>query len=245
MKRLPLHTVAVLQRKVFLVVEISRISVVLKRISKMVWRTNLKTIALLLILCSTIYCTEGEDACFVCNGAVDGTDTHVMYRRILYPTHTGNCHREWEHALHGDQLDALVFKVEPRGALFQGDSKFLNPTFQKSHPMSDRWLWVGLGILMAIVSGGFSAALAIVSHHSALIAFVVGFLLPGIGILIFIVLPKRSGRFELRGTKIATTFDVVNCLKCNYPNHPAAEDCIRCGVLLTPLSESEVSKVKK
>jgi hypothetical protein len=219
--------------------------VVEKEILKMIWRTNLKTIAVLLILCATVYCADGGDACFVCNGPVDETCTHVIYRGLLYPTHTGNCISEWEQAVHEDQLDALVFKVEPRGALFQGDSKFLNPTFQKAHPISNQWMWFGLAILIATVSGGFSAALAVASHHSGLLAFVVGFFLPGIGILIFILLPKRSGKFDLRGTKIATTFDVVYCPKCNCPNHPTSEGCISCGASLTPMSESEVSKVRK
>ena len=206
--------------------------------------TNLKTAAVLLILCATA-CYAGEGgACFVCNGPVDETGTHVIYRGLLYPTHTGNCLGEWEQAGKEDLLDALVFKVEPRGALFQGDSKFLNPTFQKAHPISNQWMWLGIGLLVTIVSGGVSAALAIVSHRSALLAFIVGFLLPGIGILIIRLLPKRSDKFELRGTKIATTFDVVYCPQCHHPAHPTVTSCTSCGASLTPVSESEVLKVK-
>ncbi len=211
----------------------------------MIWRSIFKILAVLLILSTSVYCEEGGDACFICNESVDESGTEIMYRGLPHPTHTGNCLKKWEEALREDRLDAIVSKIEPRGALFQADSKFLNLNFQKAHPLSNRWLWLGFGILVAIVSGGLSAALAIVSHHSALFAFVVGFLLPGIGIVIIIILPKKSGKFELRGTKIATTFNAVNCPKCNYPSHPTAEGCINCGASLTPMSKSEVSKVKK
>ncbi|MDR4499560.1 MAG: hypothetical protein MRK02_16825 [Candidatus Scalindua sp.] len=210
----------------------------------MIWRINLKTLAVLLILSASVYCAEGRDTCFICNKPVDEAGTHVMYRGLLYHTHGGNCLRKWENAVRENQLDALVFKIEPRGALFQGDSRFLNTVFQKAHPISDQWMWMGVGILVAIVSGGVSAALAIVSHRSALPAFIVGFLLPVIGILIIRLLPKKSGKFGLRGTKIATTFDAVYCPKCHYSNHPAAESCINCAASLTPMSESEVLMVK-
>ncbi|MCP5004514.1 MAG: hypothetical protein GY941_11345 [Planctomycetes bacterium] len=211
----------------------------------MILRTNVKTLVLVLIFCSSACCAEGPNTCFVCDGPVDETRTHVIYRGLLYLTHTESCLREWEQAVRDDQLDAMVFKVEPRGALFQGDSKFLNPTFQKAHPISNKWMWLCIGILVAIVSGGFSAALAIASHYSGLLAFVVGFLLPGFGILIFVLLSGRRAGFKLRGTKIATTFDVVNCPECNYPGHPAAAGCISCGASLTPKVESEVLKMRK
>ena len=210
----------------------------------MIWRTNLKTIAVILILSASVYCAEGGDSCFICNKPLDESGTEVMYRGIPHPAHTGNCLRAWENAVREDQLDAFVFKIEPRSALFQGDSKFLNPSFQKAHPMSNQWMWLGIGLLVTIVSGGVSAALAIVSHRSALPAFIVGFLLPGIGILIIRLLPKRSDKFELRGTKIATTFDVAYCPQCHHPAHPTVTSCPGCGASLTPVSESEVLKVK-
>lgn len=211
----------------------------------MIWRANLKTVVVLFILCGTVFCAEDGEICFICSESVDEAGTEVVYRGILHLTHTENCLRAWEQAVRDDQLDAFVFKIEPRGALFQGDSKFLNPTFQKAHPMSNRWMWIGVGLLVTIVSGGVSAALAIVSDRSTLLAFIIGFFMPGIGIPIIKLLPIKRGKFELRGTKIPTTFDAVNCPKCNYPIHPTAKGCMRCGTSLTPISESEISKVKK
>jgi len=211
----------------------------------MIRHVSLKTIIVLLSLSVCVYSYAAENACIVCDEPVAGNETHVVYRGVPHPVCEGKCLKEWEHAVQEDKLDALVFKVEPRGALFQGDSKFLNPTFQKNHPLSNNWLWMGIWMVTAIVSGGFSAAKAIVLHRSALFAFVLGFLLPGLGILIIKLLPGKSGNFELRGTKVPTTHNESYCPQCNHPSHPSAERCIGCGASLTPKFKSEVFRGKE
>lgn len=211
----------------------------------MIRRVSLKIIIVLLSLSVCVYSYAAENVCIVCDEPVSGNETHVVYRGSSHPVCAGKCLKEWEHAVQEDKLDALVFKVEPRGALFQGDSKFLNPTFQKNHPLSNNWLWMGIWMVTAIVSGGFSAAMAIVSHRSGLFAFVLGFLLPGLGILIIKLLPGKSGKFELRGTKVPTTHNESYCPQCNHPSHPSAERCIGCGASLTPKFKSEVFRGKE
>ena len=206
---------------------------------------SLKTIIVILTLSVCIYSYAAENVCIVCDEPVAENETQVVYRGVPYPVCEGYCLKTWEHAVQEDKLDALVFKVEPRGALFQGDSKFLNPTFQKANPLSILWLWVGVWLVVAIVSGGFSAAMAIVSHRSGLFAFVLGFLLPGLGILAIKLLPVKSKEFELRGTKIPTTHNESYCPQCNHPSHPSAERCIGCGASLTPKSKSEVFRGKE
>ncbi len=211
----------------------------------MIRRVSLKTIIVLLALSVCVDSYATENACIVCDEPIAGNETHVVYRGVPHPVCTGYCLKTWEHAVQEDKLDALVFKVEPRGALFQGDSKFLNPTFQKANPLSFQWLWLGIWLVVAIVSGGFSAAMAIVSHRSGLFAFVLGFLLPGLGILVTKLLPGKSGKFELRGTKIPTTHNESYCPQCNHPSHPSAERCIGCGASLTPKFKSEVFRRKE
>ncbi len=211
----------------------------------MIPRTSLKTIIVLLTLSVCVYSYAAENVCIVCDEPAAGNETQVVYRGSSHPVCAGYCLKTWEHAVQEDKLDALVFKVEPRGALFQGDSKFLNPTFQKTNPLSSRWLWFGIWLVVAIVSGGFSAAMAIVSHRSGLFAFVLGFLLPGLGILIIKLLPGKSGKFELRGTKVPTTHNESYCPQCNHPSHPSAERCIGCGASLTPKFKSEVFRGKE
>lgn len=211
----------------------------------MILRTSLKIIIIVLVLSVSVYSDDAENACIVCDGSVAEGVTQVVYRGVSHPVCSGHCLKEWEHAVLEERLDPIVFKMEPRGALFQGDSKFLNPAFQKAHPLSNNWLWVGIWTVIAIASGGWAAALAITSHRSGLIAFIVGFLLPGLGIPVFKILPKKSDKFELRGTKIASTHNESYCNRCNHPCHPTAESCPECGASLTPKFESEVSKVRK
>lgn len=206
---------------------------------------NFKIIIILLTLCICVYCYAAENVCIVCDEPVAGNETHVVYRGVPHPVCAGYCLKTWEHAVQEGKLDALVFKVEPRGALFQGDSKFLNPTFQKNRPLSNNWLWMGIWMVTAIVSGGWAAALAIVSHRSGLLAFIAGFLLPGLGIPVFKILPKKSDKFELRGTKVPTTHNESYCPQCNHPSHPSAERCIGCGASLTPKFKSEVFRGKE
>jgi len=211
----------------------------------MIRRVSLKTIIVLLALSVCVYCNATENVCIVCDEPLTQSEAHVVYRGVPHPVCEGKCLKEWEHAVQEDKLDALVFKVEPRGALFQGDSKFLNPTFQKANPLSSLWLWVGIWLVVAIFSGGFSAAMAIVSHRSGLFAFALGFLLPGLGILIIKLLPGKPKEFELRGTKVPTTHNESYCPQCNHPSHPSAERCIGCGASLTPKFKSEVFRGKE
>ena len=211
----------------------------------MIWRTSLKIIIIVFALSVSVYSDDVENVCIVCEGSVAEDATQVVYRGVSHPVCSGPCLKEWEHAELEKRLDPIVFKMEPRGALFQGDSKFLNQTFQKAHPLSNNWLWVGIWAVVAIASGGWAAALAIASHRSGLIAFIVGFLLPGLGIPAFKILPEKSDEFELRGTKIASTHNESYCNHCNHPCHPTAECCPECGSSLTPKFESEVSKVRK
>ncbi len=211
----------------------------------MIWSINFKIIIILLTLCICVYCEAAKNMCIVCDGSVAEGGAHVVYRGVSHPVCSGNCLKAWEHAVQEARLDPIVFKVEPRGALFQGDSKFLNQDFQKANPLSNNWLWMGIWLVAAIVSGGWAAALAIVSHRSGLLAFIAGFLLPGLGIPVYKILPKKSDIFELRGSKIAMTHNESYCSHCNHPCHPSAENCPGCGASLTPKFESEVSKVRK
>ncbi len=206
----------------------------------MIWNKSFKIIITFLILFVCIYCYAAENACIVCDGPVAEDGKHVVYRGVSHPICEGNCLKEWKQAVQEDRLDPIVFKVEPRGALFQGDSRFLNTTFQETHPLSYNWLWLGIWLLVAIVSGGWAAAMAIVSNRSGLFAFFLGFLLPGLGALAIKLLPGKSGGFALRETKIPTTHNESFCTLCNNPCHPASVQCFSCGASLTPKFKSEV-----
>ncbi len=70
-------------------------------------------------------------------------------------------------------------------------------------------------------------------------AFLLGFLLPGLGVLVIKLLPRKLGGFDLRGTKIPTTHNESFCSQCNKPCHPSSEQCLGCDALLKPKLKSE------
>ncbi len=210
------------------------------RTSKIILSMSFRIIIALLTLHVCVYCYATGNVCLVCNGPVVEDGAQVVYRGVSNSVCAENCLKEWKQAVQEDRLDSIVFKVEPRGVLFQGDSKFLNTAFQKAHPLSNSWLWLGIWTVVSIVSGGWAAAMAIVSHRSGFFAFLLGFLLPGLGVLIIKLLPGKPGRFDLRGTKVPTTYDNSLCPHCNKPYHPASDQCFSCGASLTPKFVSEV-----
>ncbi|MBT7066872.1 MAG: hypothetical protein HN919_11255, partial [Verrucomicrobia bacterium] len=207
------------------------------------FRTRLPSLAggmgLLLVLSMALNVTAAEAAdCFVCGGPAADSATRVTYRGVARPLCSPPCMAHWNAAEADGKLDALVQRHEPRAALFQGDSRFLNPEFQAAHPIQPVWLWAGVWILAAIVSGALSAALAVPAHRSGLGAFGLGFALPLLGIALTGLLPRRSGELPLRGSKIPQTHAEDRCRSCGRPLHPAALCCSGCGAAHTPAMES-------
>lgn len=167
----------------------------------------------------------------------------MTYRGTDYAACAGTCDEAFARAESSGTLDAVVQKIEPRGALFQGDSKFLNPIYQQANPMSERWMYAGLWILLAVVSAGLSGFIALTTRRNVAKAFVIGFVLPVIGPLLTLALPKGAGGFALRGTKIPTTHDEVTCPSCGHGLHPSAKTCSGCGATQSPTIEPEARRV--
>ena len=109
---------------------------------------------------STLFASAGQP-CIVCGGEPKDAAATVNYRGREYPVHAQPCFDEWRRAQDAGTLDTIVHRIEPRGALFQGDAKFLNPEFQAARPMHAYYLWCGVWILVAILSGGIAAAMAV------------------------------------------------------------------------------------
>jgi hypothetical protein len=169
----------------------------------------------------------------------------VVYRGATYGLCEPGCAEVWRKAEQARKLDPFVEAVEPRGALFQGDSNFLNPVYQQANPMSRAWMNAGLWITLAVVSAGLAAALAVGSGRPVALSFVLGLVLPGLGLALTPLLPKRRLAFALRGTKIPLTRDVSRCPSCGHTAHPAATRCPGCGSTLQPTEESEVARSKR
>jgi hypothetical protein len=198
---------------------------------------------LLLVFSMTGPVMAAEADCFVCGGPVTDTTVRVTYRGLARPLCSPTCMAHWNAAEADGELDALVQRHEPRAALFQGDSRFLNPAFQAAHPIRTGWLWAGVWILSAILSGAIAAALAVPAHRSGRGAFGLGFALPLLGIALAGLLPRRSGELPLRGSKIPQTHAEGHCTHCGRSLHPTALRCAACGAVHVPAMESEVAKL--
>lgn len=194
-----------------------------------------------LLLCGVSVAWSGPTRlCLVCGAPDAKGSAEVQYRGGQYPVCAPDCAEAWLDADKGGSLDSFVAQTEPRGALFQGDSQFLNPTYQQANPMSRSWLFVGLLVMLAVVSAGLASSLALGSGRAAPVAFAMGFMLPGLGIGLSLMLPRRPGAFALRGVKIPSTREETCCPACGHPAHPSATRCPGCGEALTPTAESEV-----
>jgi DNA-directed RNA polymerase subunit RPC12/RpoP len=180
--------------------------------------------------------------CLVCGGKVSGNELSVVYRGLPYPIHPHVCLKMWEEAEASGRLDALVGRTEPRGALFQADSKYLNPEFQRWKGLALGWLFAGVGIFLALVSGGLASAWAVQRHSPVLLAFFCGAVLPGLGILLVKLLPINAAESQVRGMRIPQTRSPVKCPHCGAVVHPAAQKCLKCGRTLAGRIESEVEK---
>lgn len=184
----------------------------------------------------------GEE-CYVCGeelgeGAPVAT---VEYRGRERRIHKAEL-AAWERAKAKGTLDALVQHHEPRAALFQGDSQFLNPSYRRERQAVWFWLIAGFVLSVAVGSGAAAAGLALVRRRAAGCAFVLGFALPLVGIPLSLCLPCREGQWDCRGTKVPHTRAPMDCPECGQGNHPAATRCSHCGATLNPTAESEVNK---
>jgi len=202
-------------------------------------------IAFLLAALSCVASALADSECLICCGDAADHTRAAVYRGAAYPICSEACEQKWGEAEKKGTLASIVRKVEPRGAFFQADTEFLNPEFQQASPLAHGWLLFGVWVLAAVVSGGLSAGIAVKTHRSAPAAFVLGFMLPALGIAMTPCLSVREGEFPLRGPKIPLTREPAACPACGKANHPAAGRCESCGSELIPSVESEVRKTRK
>jgi hypothetical protein len=122
-----------------------------------------------------------RETCLLCGGNAAQSSLTVSYRGREYRVCRAAELARWEEAKAEGRLDALVQAVEPRSALFQADSRFLNPDYAAANPVGGGWLCAALLVLAALVSGSVGAAVAVSQHRPARAAFALCFLLPGGG----------------------------------------------------------------
>jgi hypothetical protein len=131
-------------------------------------------------------------------------------------------------------------------SLAPGGGAFLGAEAGSSGPS---WVWIGLGfyVLAGLVFAAVCAQRALVTGYSPAAGFALGFFLNLPGYLFLASRGRRSvGAPEgipagLR--KVPATHSPRHCPRCAAPNHPSAQACIACGVMLAPQIASEVVKI--
>lgn len=201
---------------------------------------NFWKLQVLISLFAFLFAVYGERVnCLVCGREMENNEAAIVeYRGQSHPVCPVRGEKAWAEALKTGTADRFTRTIEPRSALFQGDTKFLNRGFE-----SDFWLYTGCILTIAILSGGFAAALAQLTSRNSHLAFPLGFLLPFIGIFLVFLLNKSPANGHHKGRKVASTDEPLSCPECSAGNHPSASRCSRCGKELNPRIRSEASKV--
>lgn len=198
----------------------------------------------LLLLMSVLCRLASAETCVICGKEVDSSEITVEYRGRTYLLHSADEKAIWYKAQRGGSLDSIVAKIEPRGALFQGDTRFLNPERDPRDFFARYGMGIGIGALIAVLSGGVGAAFAVKTHRAPIVAFVISFILPAVGVAVSLLLPRKHVQFEMRGHKIPRTHAGVQCPACGRSNHPSATHCLTCGTKMNPSAESEVARAR-
>ena len=210
----------------------------------MKYRHGLLWSGCLLLLLTVLGQSTVAETCIICGKEVADSTITVEYRGKTYALHSIEEKAIWDKALQAGTLDSIVAKTEPRGALFQGDTYFLNPERDTEDFFSRFGMAIGIWILVAVVSGGIGAAFAVKTHRTPIIAFVIAVLLPVVGVALAFLLPQGQPQFEMRGHKIPKTHAGILCPRCGRSNHPSATSCLSCGAEIRPSAESEVTKAR-
>ncbi|MBI3291465.1 MAG: hypothetical protein HYZ73_01455 [Elusimicrobia bacterium] len=176
--------------------------------------------------------------CLDCGVWHTSADHVVQYKGGKIYLCSDDCITHFQALERAGKLDPITAKIEPRSALFQEDS---NP----KGALSNAYFIGGLYVLFGLLFGGLSSYTALQKGLGGWPAFALGMTLNVIGLAIVWMRPKREMLFASKGlTKIPSTRQELICLACGHANHPSAKRCHGCQATLTPLTPSEVERVK-
>lgn len=118
--------------------------------------------------------------------------------------------------------------------LFDSETGRLNPY---ASPVT---FAIGVAIGQAVITGSITAIIGVHRGLSGVRWFWVGFFLGVLGILFSLIRRGRTQMFAPKPMgKTPTTHEPLNCGSCGHANHPAAEICLGCGLVLSPAVASE------
>jgi hypothetical protein len=134
--------------------------------------------------------------------------------------------------------------MQPRSALFQAELDA--PAGTALGGVSSGWFLFGLYVLVALIFGGMSGYTAVAKGLKPIPHFFIGFAFCAIGYLYVLTRPRQAEEGEIPSglVKVPATSAPTPCKKCGYTNHPSAKKCAGCGTNLTPIVQSDVTRVR-
>jgi hypothetical protein len=134
--------------------------------------------------------------CIVCAETTRG-DHAVVHEGTAYFVHDYPCRRIWDRVLAEGELDDLPGLLTPGDERFQGvHLDEARQSFSRS-PGGSPAFWAFFVFLVALLSGGLAALFAFLLNRSPLRGFLIGFLLPAVGMVLVPVLRETNSSRNL------------------------------------------------
>lgn len=124
--------------------------------------------------------------CVVCGEPTAG-GAAVLHDNQAYPIHELPCRNTWNQAVAEGRLEGLANPLEPAGPWVQNLATRRTP-FLPGDPI----LWTIFLLGAMTVSGGIATLLAAALERSLPAAFLLGFFVPAVGMVLVPVLPRRG-----------------------------------------------------
>lgn len=124
--------------------------------------------------------------CVVCGEPTAGGSA-VVHENRAYAIHEFPCRSTWNQAVAQGRLDALEGPLEPAGAWVQDLD-----TTRETHFPGNPVVWGIFLVVVMTVSGGVAAVLGGALHRRRGAAFLLGFFVPAVGIVLVPVVPPRD-----------------------------------------------------
>ncbi|RMD96746.1 MAG: zinc ribbon domain-containing protein [Deltaproteobacteria bacterium] len=170
--------------------------------------------------------------CFVCGEPVEDGKTFLIKGRRL-PAHT-HCLAEFEKS-----PERYFARVQPRAALFH--EEFVDPKLP-----GNRWIYAGVYVVFALLSGALAAYVAVGRGHSPTLWFFTGVLLNLLALPLLLIRPRGAEVLVVPGlSKVPLTAPPLPCPECGHGNHPSAAQCPFCHHPLEPRYSPETSRSEK
>jgi hypothetical protein len=133
---------------------------------------------------------EGDKVCVVCGEPTQG-DHAVVWQGTAYPVHFYACKTRWNRAVAAEALGDLPLPIPAGHTVFS--QEHAGPTRgQLARPQGIFLFWAAFWLFVSSLSGALGAFFGSMLQRSPAKAFLLGFLVPAVGMVLVPVLPARK-----------------------------------------------------